>query len=236
LIDEISAATNRQTPVTAADRVSNDSKYIALQKVLFSQYGFLYERKRGEFSDGINSGYVDRSQILERNLFLRLLLASQGSLIEARRRKIFVKHELAADQLIDSKSLELFADSYLLFNRLSPKGGGYQTKYRSLFAKIYLGLHRTDRALDIDKRAEAIEEMWAELIVEVVKNRPTFKSKGVDRTTGNVRYVFSVDKWVGSQALEADVKEFVQTGKISSTDSGSVWSDNSEENLSPFEK
>ena len=115
LIDEISAASNRQTPVVGADRASNDLMYMKLQRTLFDNYGLLYERKRGEFSDGIDAGYIDRSQIMERNLFLRILLSTKGQLNKARRKRLFLYHNLTEAQLTDPVSLGVFADGYAIF-------------------------------------------------------------------------------------------------------------------------
>jgi len=72
LIEDISKATNQQSPVDDADRRSNDQIQIKLQNVIFERFGYFYERKRGEFADGIRSSYINRSQIIERELFLRL--------------------------------------------------------------------------------------------------------------------------------------------------------------------
>lgn len=58
LINDISEATNKQTPVIGADRISNDDLQIKIQKLLFDKYGILYERKRGEFADGIFNNYI----------------------------------------------------------------------------------------------------------------------------------------------------------------------------------
>lgn len=121
LIDEISAASNRQTPVINSDRVSNDAMHMSLQKALFDRYGLLYERKRGEFSDGVDAGYIDKSQILERNLFLRIFLSAKGDLSNARRRRLFLKHKLTEAQLSDPASLDAFADGYSLFRRMIPR-------------------------------------------------------------------------------------------------------------------
>ncbi len=68
LIDEISAATNRQTAVITTDKFSNESIHLDVQKLLFDRFGLLYERKRGEFSDGVFAGYIDRSDVLDRTL------------------------------------------------------------------------------------------------------------------------------------------------------------------------
>lgn len=200
--------------MTTADRVSNDSMYITLQKVLFERYGLLYERKRGEFSDGVEAGYVDQSQILERNLFLRLFLASQGALDSARRRRIFAKHDLTAPQLTDAAALDLFHDSYVLFRRFNPKKEGYQPRYGDVLVKVYLGVSRTDKALNIEDRAKTVEKLWADLSLQIAKNRERFISKAFDRATGETRDVFSREKWIASHDFEADVREFVGTGQI----------------------
>jgi hypothetical protein len=189
--------------------------HLASELRLFDRYGLLYERKRGEFSDGLDAGYVDQSQILERNLFLRLFLSSQGELNHAMQKRIFVKHKLTATQLTDPDSLELFADSYVLFRRLSPKSAsGYQAKYRDVLAKVYLGVHRTDKGLNIEDRCIAIERMWEDLTLQVAKNRPRFTSQAFDQATGMKRDVFSRDKWNRSNEYQADIREFVQTGQI----------------------
>lgn len=78
LIEQISTATNQQTAVTNADRVSNTQSYLEIQKMIFNRYGLLYERKRGEFGDGRRSGYVDAEQVIDRNLFIRIYLAANG--------------------------------------------------------------------------------------------------------------------------------------------------------------
>jgi len=71
LIQSISKATNQQTQVNEADRRSNDSIQIQLQQFLYDKYGLFYERKRGEYADGIRAGYIQRTQIVDREIFLR---------------------------------------------------------------------------------------------------------------------------------------------------------------------
>lgn len=75
LIETISKATNHQTPIDEADRRSNDTIQILLQKNIFEYYGYFYERKRGEYSDGVRNGYIQRSQIIDRELLIRLCKA-----------------------------------------------------------------------------------------------------------------------------------------------------------------
>ncbi|NOG76488.1 MAG: AIPR protein [Chloroflexi bacterium] len=72
LIEAISKATNQQSEVNEADRRSNDQIQIHLQNHIFDKYGWFYERKRGEYADGIKAGYIQRSQIVDRETFLRM--------------------------------------------------------------------------------------------------------------------------------------------------------------------
>ena len=72
LIQSISRATNQQSQVNEGDRRSNDSIQVQLQQFLFDKYGLFYERKRGEYADGIRAGYIQRIQIVDREIFLRM--------------------------------------------------------------------------------------------------------------------------------------------------------------------
>jgi hypothetical protein len=78
LIEEISKATNQQSPVIEADRRANDKVQIEIQEAIFNEFGYYYERKRGEFGDGLHRGYIDRSKIIEREQFLKICLAAQN--------------------------------------------------------------------------------------------------------------------------------------------------------------
>ncbi len=85
LIEAISKATNQQTAVTEADRRSNDKVQIEIQERIFNEFGLFYERKRGEFWNGRQEGYVDANKIIDRELFLRICLACNGFASQARR-------------------------------------------------------------------------------------------------------------------------------------------------------
>jgi hypothetical protein len=77
LIEDISKATNQQSPVTEADRRANDKVQIELQEKIYGEFGLYYERKRGEFGDGLHQGYNTRNEIIDRELFLKVCLATQ---------------------------------------------------------------------------------------------------------------------------------------------------------------
>lgn len=87
LIQEISSATNSQTQVVAADRlVANDDQREIATRV-FLAHGILYEHKRGEYADALRRGVIDREALVERTLFLRLMLLAAGEFNKAARTK-----------------------------------------------------------------------------------------------------------------------------------------------------
>jgi hypothetical protein len=76
LIKEISRASNSQTRIEESDRRSNDQIQLDLQGLFFERYGLYYERKRGEFSDGVHDGYIGENDIINRESLVRVSLAS----------------------------------------------------------------------------------------------------------------------------------------------------------------
>lgn len=85
LINDLSLTTNNQSKVTVADRKSNTEVQIDFQKYLFSNYGYFYHRKTGEFSEGLEKGYITKDQIIERDTIIRIIYAINGKPNAARR-------------------------------------------------------------------------------------------------------------------------------------------------------
>lgn len=216
LIDEISAASNRQTPVINADRLSNDAMYTALQSILFERFGILFERKRGEFNDGVVADYISRLQILERNLFLRIFYAVQGRLNTARKKRIFLQHPLKPSDLQDTVTLDAFADGYELFKVLAPRRSNNQNpnRYRDLLAKVYIGFMRTSKADDVQTRANQTDVLWENLLMQVAQHRGRYTRVGHELGTGKRQGVFSPEGWMASAEFEKDVHDFVRNDQI----------------------
>lgn len=121
LIEDISIATNQQSPVYEADRRANDAIQIQLQKLIFQEFGLYYERKRGEFGDGIRQGYIQRSQIIDRERFLRICIAVKGEPARARSNnaeKLFEKNVFTAI-LPDTSDYRKSMLGYLAFEKVS---------------------------------------------------------------------------------------------------------------------
>lgn len=195
LIDEISNATNQQTPVLNADKFSNEETQIRLQHKLFENFGLLYERKRGEFSDGVNSGYVDQKQILERNHFLRIYFAANGNLASVVKRRLFQSTDITEKMIDDTPKLGRAVHALRVFTFLSPQKNGrivprgieYIQTY--VFSMIHLDSYVR---IGTDGLAEDIRKFkseWPGFLASLdekgkVKKRARYNSK-----TGELRFV-----------------------------------------------
>ncbi|OHB63498.1 MAG: hypothetical protein A2Y77_15700 [Planctomycetes bacterium RBG_13_62_9] len=119
-IELISNATNQQNEVSEADRRSNHDIQVALQKQIYSHYGYFYERKAGEFHDGINGGIIDQEFVIDRLTFIKAYWAYLGEPAAARRtsEKFLFKEGMFYAIL---KNMERFSEmffAYILFNEM----------------------------------------------------------------------------------------------------------------------
>ncbi len=123
LIEAISKATNQQTAVSEADRRSNDKVQLELQELIFNEFGLFYQRKSGEFGEGLRNNYIRRNQIIDRELMLRLILASSGQPSQARSRgaKTLFKKENFDNTLNDSKRAKEYVFAYKVYLELNAK-------------------------------------------------------------------------------------------------------------------
>ena len=121
LIEDISIATNQQSPVYEADRRANDAIQIQLQKLIFQDFGLYYERKRGEFGDGLRQGYIKRSQIVDRERYMRVCLAAKGEPVKARSSNANALFEKTTfDNILpDTSNYRKYVYAYMAFERVS---------------------------------------------------------------------------------------------------------------------
>jgi hypothetical protein len=91
LISDISKASNSQTKVEEADRRSNEQIQLELQRCFFDQFGMFYERKHGEFADGLREGYIHKELVVDRANLMRVALAidAKASLAKTSIKKFF---------------------------------------------------------------------------------------------------------------------------------------------------
>jgi hypothetical protein len=136
LVEAISKASNSQTKIEESDRRSNDPVQLRLQEEFFAKYGLYYERKRGEFSDGLHDGYLPAKLIVNRERLVRVALACDYRVNQARSSISQFFKGSALSSLLKVKDTGKYAYGYEVFALLdskrkqkpSVKGDRYHTK------------------------------------------------------------------------------------------------------------
>lgn len=213
LIDEISNATNKQTPVINADKFANEIAHQKIQRFVFDEYGLLYERKRGEFFDGIKSGYIDGSAVIERNLFLRILYAANGQIKKGTQKKLFQKNDLS-DFNLDNKFLfNRFFIGFMVFGELTKdrnkKKVGILT-YAKVYAYVESFLHEGTEigSVRIKENLKWINSMWTQFMETKVKAIGKWHKKSINLESGDLTYRFLEQQYVNSHQFPIDLSEF----------------------------
>ncbi|OHX21926.1 hypothetical protein BI344_05345 [Chromobacterium sphagni] len=212
LIDEISNATNKQTPVINADRFANEQFHIKVQQLVFERYGLLYERKRGEFSTGINDGYVDPKKIIERNLFWRIYYAANGKIDKGSERRLFKKNQFSD---IDLNMLENFdrANTGLeLFSVVRGKTGAQQPRDQNIYAKIFLYV---ELFFDLNCKSSAeynlasLEQRWSEFGQRQIEKFGPRRKAYIDNRTGEAKIRTLDGKFEYIPSFRVDLSKFI---------------------------
>jgi len=204
LIENISKATNQQSPVNEADRRANDKVQIEIQEAIFNEFGYYYERKRGEFGDGLHRGYIDRSKIIERELFLKICLAAQYKPNESMQGqlKLFALPKFAsilADK--DSYRKNMFAYFvYMKIPKISIQGNIGLSHSNGRYAVTTVVSQKYTSELNADEFDAFIEEE----IKSVLEKWEDFQSYVLNLST-NQRYFKEVfDKNTGNKVIQTN--------------------------------
>ena len=218
LIDEISNATNKQTPVITADRFANETVHIELQHRVFERHGLLYERKRGEFSDGVLDGYIAPFAVIERNHFWRLFYSANGKVNRGFQKKLFQKNDFADILPATDEALDRLYLGVNVFQRLrremKPHARIEKDLYGKVFAYIQLFLDQglTTDANTIDRNLAVLATKW-DVFIELQRN--SGKTVGhrafIDKATGKPQVTFSEYKYIRGFTFERDLAAFFAT-------------------------
>lgn len=215
-INNISNATNQQTKVDEADRRSNDDTQIRIQGLIFDNFGYYYERKRGEFNPGISDGYIDKDLIIKRENFIRAYYASKGFPAAAR--------SSASDTLFSVNKFNEIVDnsddfrkmffSYVVHKnlfRLKKEDWGNGVRYGK-FAIVYAVLLNCNLE---EFNNDEYEKKSREKIIEIQKKWKQFedivKSKPENKTHLG-KDGFDFDAYYKGKTLAQDIKEYFVNG------------------------
>lgn len=166
LIEDISIATNQQSPVYEADRRANDKVQVMLQEKIYDDFGLYYERKLGEFGDGLRNGYIDRNKIINREQFLRICLAVKDEPVRARSsiNRLFEKRYF--DEIIpEDIDYRRCIYTYLAYEKIP----GIETttnnvKNLARYAIASVVSHRYNEGINPSRFGESIDSELADII------------------------------------------------------------------------
>jgi hypothetical protein len=194
LIELISAATNRQTAVTNTDRHSSDDGFERLQKTVFDRFGVLFERKRGEFGDGLRDGYLDNQQILESNAFAKIYFASNDDLSIGESRRAFLRMKNPDSIASDERGLDRFFYGYRYYTALgkppmNKKNKGTVRKIAAFVRTNFASDFENETADQLAKKIEYFEGQWERFLAEYnatyQARRAEEKARWASQTTGD---------------------------------------------------
>ncbi len=228
LIEAISKATNQQTVVTEADRRSNDKIQIDLQNLIFEEYGLFYQRKAGEFGEGLKYKYITRNNIIDRELLLRLALACDSKPAQARRTggaALFKKSNFD-NILISTSKYKDYINAYFAYLKLieiqstykddkNNKDGiinfGYALRYGkyaviSVIMQKYTNSYKEEIELAVDE----VLSKWNSFEEKVSKINTNYNyfREIQDSETGKVRQILNFDGYYKGTTLNSQIKLF----------------------------
>ena len=220
-VDLISNATNQQNEVSEADRRSNHELQIAIQKKIYDDYGYFYERKTGEFHDGIQNLYIDADLIIDRLKFIKSYWAYIGEASAARRTSeaITFREDIFFKILSDFRKCNEMFFAYLIFSKLeklektfskksdSVSKYGYGLLYGKWAVTMSIGLFKTavsNKFIELNNEADRLISSrlnsWRDFDAYVEKKN--MNTKYFEDGRKNFELYYKVD------LLTEDIKEF----------------------------
>lgn len=187
LIEQISVATNQQSPVSEADRRANDKVQVELQQKIFADFGLYYERKRGEFSDGLQKGYILPDQIIDREEFLRCRIAIDNP-ISARRAgaRILFSKGWFDTLFVTSDDYRKCVFAYSVFGKMSREFLDMEgVKQYAKYAVVYVCCKMFNENISVDE----YDAQANECVLKVLKQWADFEKYAMS-ISANQRFYF----------------------------------------------
>ncbi|MCX6316267.1 MAG: AIPR family protein [Bacteroidetes bacterium] len=212
LIEELSNSTNQQSRVEEADRRSNEKVQYEIQRKVYEDFGFYYERKKGEFYYGINGGYINKNLIIDRYNFLRAYLAYCGQPRWARQKGsevLFRKNSF--DDLFNSSVnyMEMyFAYRILLkLNEINNKNWGSGLRYGKMAIIAAISrmidkqkLNKSNIDITVEEEINNLEGKWTSFETWFMAKQANQDVYGGEN--------FDIDNYYKGKTIDNDIKEY----------------------------
>lgn len=232
LIEEISKATNEQTPVKEVDRRSNDKIQIEYQEKIYRDFGYFYNRKMGEFYDGLNHNFITRDMVVDRAVFMRVASSIQGEIAKARRNsdEILFRTEHFDQIFLNTNIYKKYMYGYFCHQYLTELEKGFANKKNNKYgvntygnalrygkyavtyvvSKYYLeSLELHDYLNNVRMYTDIILGQWLQYEQYIVKkehNRDYFYQETEE--DGLIKYYYNYDGYYKGRTINKDLKQY----------------------------
>lgn len=215
LIESISDATNKQNQVNSADRSSNNPLLIASQKSLFTDFGFLLERKRGEFYDGLRYGYIDKSQIIDRGIFMRIAYSCLGYPVPPKKEKQLFTEKKIDFVLNDFNNFRKYFFGCLLYSELqnTPNKSKIAQSFTSGFFSI-LAVGASKYFLE-NKSDSELKNLAITTISELIEEWSRFEDYAINRLHNSKSFAYNFNFKNKSSRLSANFSSYFSSPYLS---------------------
>lgn len=216
-IEEVSNATNQQSKVEEADRRSNEAVQIKIQKCIYDEFGYLYERKRGEFYNALDNNYISTDKIIDRTDFLRAYYAFKGAPRWARQKGAeTLFKERSFSEIIDSaENYKKMFFSYMLLMNLyqtecdDPTGWGSGLRYGKMAIISAVAINCNLPLLTKDEILQEVNDK-----IRLIKNKWLGFEEWVKAVPANAIYMqdsFDFDNYYKGITINQDVVTYFNT-------------------------
>ncbi|HEU4596599.1 MAG TPA: AIPR family protein, partial [Pyrinomonadaceae bacterium] len=202
---------------------SNDRIQIEIQNAIYNYYGYFYERKRGEYEDGLRAGYIHRPQIIDRDIFIRLCNSCDYKPAEAKRFKHLFKEDNFAETLSNVDRFKEYFFAFKCYERLTQlHSDGKKNSMLELYGYalehgIYAVVSACMRKYKGDESLKKVGSIVDSILTRwkrfesLVSRRPDNKlymRSYIDEGSGGVKQFFNFRDYYKGQTLDSDVLRY----------------------------
>ncbi len=220
-VQMISNATNQQSEVIEADRRSNHIIQITLQKEIYERYGYFYERKNGEFYEGLSNKIINKSIIIDRLDFIKAVYAYKGEPAAARRsndKELFKEGKFTEILGGNISIIEQFF-AYMLFYLLVEEESRFKAKTESIdhyghaiiYGKWAVIYAISLKKLTVPNDLNELRKLASEQLQQTLSLWPQF-DEFIKRKNQGTKYfsdkVSNFELFYKVNALDADIVEY----------------------------
>jgi hypothetical protein len=197
----------------------------------------LYERKKGEYADALESGFIKASNVVDRTLFFRVYFVANGNLNRSLRKRIDAKELNSANhdpETLDRFVTALHAFRYLRGN-LKPLVG--QRAYADILPKVYAATLVAERQPHTDLKAKGhagakrVLEDWSSFLAFASARRAKYVRTIANSQTGKQQVELKEGRGNFDAAFQSHARMFFQGVQSDFTEVGSEMAREEREEL-----